>query len=68
MNLLVLIGIAIIVIGFALKLDVLAVVLLAGVATGLAAKIEFLEILKIMGEAFVNNRLMSIFFISFPVI
>ena len=35
MNLLVLIGIAIIVIGFALKLDVLAVVLLAGVATGI---------------------------------
>ena len=68
MNLLVLIGIAIIVIGFALKLDVLAVVLLAGVATGLAAKIEFFEILKIMGEAFVNNSLMSIFFISFPVI
>ena len=68
MNAFVLIGNVIIVIGFALKHEVLAVVLLAGVATGLAAKIEFIEILRIMGEAFVNNRLMSIFLISFPVI
>lgn len=68
MNYFVLVGILIIVVGFSLKLDVLAVVLLAGIATGLAAKINIIEILKIIGEAFVNNRLMSIFFISFPVI
>lgn len=68
MNYFVLIGILIIVIGFSLKLDVLAVVLLAGITTGLAAKINIIEILKIIGEAFINNRLMSIFFISFPVI
>lgn len=68
MNYFVLVGILIIVIGFSLKLDVLAVVLLAGLATGMAAKISFIEILRIIGEAFINNRLMSIFFISFPVI
>ena len=68
MNLWILIGIVIIVVGFSLKLDVLAVVITAGVATGLAAKINFLKILEIMGKAFVENRLMSIFLISFPVI
>lgn len=42
MNYFVLIGILIIVIGFSLKLDVLAVVLLAGITTGLAAKINII--------------------------
>lgn len=68
MNYLVLIGILIIIIGFTLKLDVLAVILISGIVTGLAAKIDFLEILRIFGKAFIDNRLMSIFFISFPVI
>ena len=63
-----LIGIVIIVIGFALKLDVLAVVIVSGIVTGLVAGIDFIEILSILGESFVNNRLMSIFLIIFPVI
>nr|WP_269472172.1 DUF969 domain-containing protein [Leptotrichia hongkongensis] len=58
----------IIVVGFTLKLDVLAVVLTAGIATGIAAKMDFLEILGIIGKAFVDNRLMSILLISLPVI
>ena len=68
MNLWILIGIVIIVVGFSLKLDVLAVVLTAGIATGLAAKMSLLDILEIIGKAFVDNRLMSIFLISLPVI
>ena len=63
-----LIGILIIVLGFALKLDVLAVVLVAGIVTGLVAGLDFVHILEIIGESFVNNRLMSIFLIMFPVI
>ena len=68
MNFMILIGIVIIVVGFSLKLDVLAVVLTAGIATGLAAKMDILSILEIIGKAFVDNRLMSIFLISLPVI
>jgi len=68
MNLWLLIGIVIIVVGFTLKLDVLAVVLTAGIATGIAAKMDFLEILGIIGKAFVDNRLMSVFLVSLPVI
>lgn len=63
-----LIGILIIVVGFALKLDVLATVIISGIVTGLVAGIDFVEILSILGQSFVDNRLMSIFLIIFPVI
>lgn len=63
-----LIGIVIIVLGFSLKFDVLATVLLAGLTTGLVSGLSFMEILRILGESFVNNRLMSIFLVIFPTI
>lgn len=63
-----LIGILIVVIGFALKLDVLAVVVIAGLVTGLVAQMPISEILEIMGKSFVSNRLMSLFLLTFPVI
>lgn len=63
-----LIGVLIVVIGFALKLDVLAVVVIAGLATGLVAQMPITEILEIMGTSFVRNRIMSMFLLTFPVI
>lgn len=63
-----LIGIVIIVLGFALKFDVLATVLIAGLVTGLVSGLSFVEILGILGNSFVNNRLMSIWLVIFPVI
>ena len=63
-----LIGIVIIVLGFALKFDVVATVLLAGLVTGIVAGMDIPHILSILGESFVSNRLMSIFLIIFPVI
>ena len=63
-----LIGILIIVVGFALKWDVIAVVLISGLVTGLVSGLDFVQILEIMGKAFVDNRLMSIFLISVPAI
>lgn len=63
-----LIGILIVVIGFIVKLDTIAVVVCAGIATGLAAGMSFNEIMGILGNAFVTNRYMSIFMISLPVI
>ena len=63
-----LIGILIIVVGFALKWDVIAVVLISGLVTGLVSGLSFIQILEIMGKSFVDNRLMSIFLISFPAI
>lgn len=63
-----LIGIVIIVVGFTLKFDVLATVIVSGIVTGMVAGIPFADILSLLGQSFVNNRLMSIFLIIFPVI
>lgn len=63
-----LIGIVIVIIGFALKLDTIAVVVTAGIATGLVADINFIEILEILGSTFVSQRHMSLFILTLPVI
>lgn len=63
-----LIGIVIIVIGFLLKLDTIAVVLIAAVVTGLVSGISFVEILEILGKAFVDNRLVTLFLLTLPMI
>lgn len=63
-----LIGIVIVIIGFALKLDAIAVVLTAGIATGLVVDIDFTEILRILGETFVNQRHMTLFILTLPII
>lgn len=68
MNYWVLIGVLIIVIGFALKLDVVAVVLISGLVTGLIAGMPIIEVLDVIGKGFVNNRYMSLFFLSLPLI
>lgn len=59
-----LIGILLIIIGFSLKLDTIMVVLLAGIATGLVASIDFLEILSILGNAFISTRYMTILLLT----
>jgi uncharacterized membrane protein len=63
-----LIGILIIIIGFLLKKDTIAVVVVAGIVTGLVSGMHFNEVVEILGKAFVSNRYMSIFIISLPVI
>ena len=63
-----LIGIIIIILGFALKLDTIAVVVVAGISTGLVANMNITEILSTLGEAFVSNRVTCLFMITIPVI
>lgn len=64
----VLIGILIVIIGFALKFDSIAVIIISAIATGLAANMDINEILTILGKTFVNQRLMTIFILTLPVI
>lgn len=68
MELIRLIGILIILVGFFLKLDTLAVVLVAGLATALVSGISVVEFLHILGEAFVANRIVTLFFLTLPMI
>jgi uncharacterized membrane protein len=65
---LVLLGVLIIIIGFTLKYDTIAVVLVAGVATGLLAGINFIVILETLGKAFVETRYITIFILTLPAI
>lgn len=54
-----LIGILVILVGFLLKLDTIAVVLIAGLATALVSGIDFTDFLSMLGKAFVDNRLVT---------
>lgn len=63
-----LVGILVIVVGFVLKLDTLAVVLVSGIVTGLVSNMPIKEILETIGTAFVNTRYMSLFLLTLPVV
>ena len=64
----VLIGVVVIVVGFLLKQDVIAVVIIAALATMLAAGESFLDFLDLIGAAFVDNRAVSLFLLTLPMI
>lgn len=63
-----LVGIAIITLGFALRLNTLLVILVSGVVTGLIANLNLIEILSILGSSFTKNRYMSLFILILPMI
>lgn len=63
-----LIGIVIIVLGFILKFDTIAVVVVAGLATALVSGLSLTEFLSELGQAFVNQRIVTIFFLTLPLI
>jgi uncharacterized membrane protein len=63
-----LLGIALVVIGFALRFNPLLVVAVAGIVTGLLGHMPFLKVLAILGHGFNENRYVSIIWIILPVI
>lgn len=63
-----LIGVVIVVIGFILKRDTIATVVLAGIATGLVAGMSFMEILEILGKSFITQRTATLFVLTLPII
>jgi uncharacterized membrane protein len=65
---LVLSGIAIVIIGFALRLNPLVVVSVAGIATGLAAGSSPTAVLETFGRAFAENRYVGIVWLVLPVV
>ena len=54
-----LVGIVIVIIGFALKFDTLATVVVAGIVTGLVGGMSIMDILSTLGAAFLTNRTAS---------
>ena len=68
MNLWVLSGIAVMVAGFALRVNPLLVVLLAAASSGLAARLDPLELIASFGKAFNDTRYVSAIWLVLPVI
>lgn len=68
MEILKLIGVVIVVIGFAIKFDTIATVVIAGLVTGLVAGMSPLEILETLGNSFITNRTATLFVLTLPVI
>ena len=63
-----LLGIVLVVVGFALRFNPLLVVAVAAIATGLLAHLPFVNVLAILGKGFNDNRYVSIIWIVLPVI
>ena len=63
-----LIVVLIVIVGFILKLDTLAVVVVAGLATGLVDGMSPMKILETLGTAFITNRTATLFILTLPVI
>jgi uncharacterized membrane protein len=63
-----LIGIAIVVLGFAFRVNPLLVVAAAAISTGLAAGHSLLEVIGEFGKAFVNSRSVAVVWLALPVI
>jgi len=63
-----LLGIAIVVVGFALRVNPLAVVVTAAVATGLTAHKPLVDVISAFGKAFVDSRSVAVVWLALPVI
>jgi uncharacterized membrane protein len=63
-----LLGVAAVVVGFAVRLNPLLVVVVAAFITGLAAGLAPVEVLKAFGKAFNENRFVSAAYLVLPVI
>jgi uncharacterized membrane protein len=65
---LVLIGVLLVVIGFALRLNPLVVVTVAGIVTGFLGRLSPLAILNAFGNGFASSRSVTLFVLVLPVI
>ena len=63
-----LLGVAVVVLGFLLRLNPLLVVAAAALATGLAAGFDLLTVVAAFGKAFNDNRYVTLVFLVVPVI
>jgi len=63
-----LIGIAIVILGFALRINPLLVVASAAIATGLGAGHSLTQVVGELGKAFINSRSVAVVWMALPVI
>ncbi|MBN8426008.1 MAG: DUF969 domain-containing protein [Xanthomonadales bacterium] len=63
-----LLGVVMVVLGFALRLNPALVVVMSGLATGLIAGMSPLQVLSMLGSAFIKNRYLALLILTLPVI
>ncbi|HEV2594778.1 MAG TPA: DUF969 domain-containing protein [Sphingomicrobium sp.] len=63
-----LLGIALVVLGFALRFNPLLVVAIAAIATGLLGRMPILKVIGTLGHGFNDNRYVTVIYIILPVI
>ena len=63
-----LLGVLMVVLGFALRLNPALVVVISGVATGLIAGMSPSQVLALLGGAFVKNRYLALLILTLPVV
>ncbi|MBN9164029.1 MAG: DUF969 domain-containing protein [Myxococcales bacterium] len=63
-----LLGVLVVVVGFALRLNPLLVVLTAGLVTGIASGMDVVGVVAAIGKAFTSNRYMAVGWLVLPVI
>ena len=63
-----LLGIALVVVGFALRFNPLLVVAVAAIVTGLLGHMPFMTVLGVLGHGFNDNRYVTVIWIVLPVI
>ena len=63
-----LLGIVLVVVGFALRMNPMLVVTAAAIVTGLLGGMDFVEVISTFGKAFNDNRIIAIVWIVLPVI
>ena len=68
MEVLKLVGILVVIVGFILKFDTMATVVAAGLVTGLVAGMSPMEILTTLGDAFLSNRTATLFVLTLAAI
>lgn len=63
-----LLGVAIVVLGFVLRLNPALVVVVAGIVSGLVAGLSLPDLLALLGRSFVSNRTLLLFVLTLPTI
>lgn len=63
-----LLGVAVVIVGFAMRFNPVLVVVVAGIVSALAAGISAPDLLTLLGQTFVENRVLMLFLLTLPVI
>ena len=63
-----LLGVLVVILGFALRLNPMLVVVAAGLASGIAAGLSPGDLLSLLGESFLSSRTLLLFVLTLPTI